>query len=114
MQAAQDREGDDLATCRMWRHGSSFLLRNLLVDALMRSCLVEIRYIGFQDPLELLLLQDEQVIETLSPHTQEKAFTDRIGTRGVIGRFQDLDATGLGNPRKAHTKFAIIIPDEVF
>ena len=75
---------------------------------------IEVLNIGSQDSLELLLLQDEQVIETLATHTQEKAFTDRIGSWCMIRRFQDLDATRLGNPREAHTKFALIIPDEVF
>jgi hypothetical protein len=42
---------------------------NLLPDALMRPGSVEVVYIGSQDPLELLLMQDEQVIETLTTHT---------------------------------------------
>src|SRR5215470_1631723 len=79
MQAAQDREGDDLATCILGCLGSSFLLRNLLLDTLMRSGLVEVRHIGIEDALELLLLEDEQVIEALTPHTTQIAFTDRIG-----------------------------------
>jgi hypothetical protein len=61
---------------------------NLLPDALMRSCLVEVRHIGIEDALELLLLQDEQVIEALTPHTAQKAFTDSIGPWCVVGRFQ--------------------------
>ena len=50
MQAAQDREGDDLATCILGCLGSSFLLWNLLSDPLMRSCLVKVGDIRTQDP----------------------------------------------------------------
>src|SRR5215472_8351318 len=102
MQAAQDWEGDDLATCRMWRHGSSFLLRNLLLDALMRSCLVEVRHIGFHDQLELLLMQDEKVIETLSPHTPQKPFTDGIGTRCSVFRHHHPSFLHLGTKQPTH------------
>ena len=34
MEPAQDREGEDLAALGICWHGSSFLLRNLLLDAL--------------------------------------------------------------------------------
>ncbi len=43
----------------------------------MRPGLVEAVYIGAQYPLELLLMEDEQVIETLATHTPQKAFTSR-------------------------------------
>src|SRR5215472_10581976 len=79
----------------------------------MRSGLIEVLDTGTQDTMQLLLLQDEQVIETLAPHTAQKAFTDGIGPWRVIGRFQDLNAAGLGNPRESHPKLAIIISDEV-
>ena len=113
MQAAQNREGDDLATCMLYWHGSGFLLRNLLSDPLMRSCLVKVVDIGSQHPLELLLLQDEQVIETLATYTAQKAFTDGIGPWGVVGRFEDLDAAGCGHTRETGSKFAITITDEI-
>ena len=63
--------------------------------------------------MELLLMQDEQMIKALTPHTAQKAFTDGIGPWRVIGRFQDLDAAGLGNPGESHPKLAIVISDEI-
>jgi len=100
MQAAQDREGDDLATCMLCWQGSGFLLRNLLLDALMRSGSVEVGDISIEDPLELLLMQDEQVIETLTPHTAQEALTDGIGTGGVARGCENFDVTGLGDRAK--------------
>lgn len=79
----------------------------------MRSGSVEVVYIGTEDALELPLIQDQQVIEALTPDTAEEALTDGIGTRGVRGCFENLDATCLGNPCEGHPKRAIIIPDEI-
>jgi hypothetical protein len=62
-------------------------LRNLLTDALMWSRPVEILDIGTQDTMELLLTEDQYVIQALSPHTPQKAFTNRIGSWRVIRRF---------------------------
>src|SRR5215469_1493629 len=99
--------GTELAFCS----GICCLMRFL------RSGLIEVLDIGTQDTMQLLLLQDEQVIETLAPntpqHTAQKAFTDGIGPWRVIGRFQDLDAAGLGNSRESHPKLAIVISDEI-
>jgi len=58
-------------------------------------------------------MQDEQMVEALTSHTTQEALTDGIGTRGLIRRFENLDATCLGNPREGHAKLAIIITDEI-
>ena len=54
---------------------------------------IEVIHIGVEYPVELLLMQDEQMIETLASHTSEKAFTDGIRLRDVIGCFENLDST---------------------
>ena len=58
-------------------------------------------------------MQDEQMIEALTSHTAQESLTAGIGSRGVIGGFEHLDATCLGNPREGHAKLAIVITDEV-
>lgn len=50
----------------------------------LRPCLVEVRHIGIEDALKLLLMQDEQVIEALTSHTAQEALTDVIGAWSVI------------------------------
>ena len=55
---------------------------------------IEVLHIGMKDAVQLLLLQDEQVIETFATHTAQKPFTDGIGAWRVIRGFQDLDAAG--------------------
>jgi len=74
---------------------------------------VEVVDIGSQDPLELLLLEDEQVIETLATYTAQKPFTDGIGAWRVIRCFQDRDATGCCHASKTVIKLAITIAKEI-
>ena len=64
VQSAHDRKSDHLVPGMMRGHGWSALSRNLLLDPLMRSCLVEVRDVCIEDALELPLMQDQQVIQT--------------------------------------------------
>src|SRR5258708_17441108 len=82
---------------------------NLLLDALMRSCLVEVRYIRIEHALELLLVKDQQVVEAFLPHAPQEAFAERIGSWRMKGRFENLDSTRCPYPSKTWSKFAIII-----
>src|SRR5258708_5432689 len=74
---------------------------------------IEVLEIGTQDTTQLLLVQDEQVIETLATHAAQKAFTDGIGPWCVVGRFQYLDAAGCGYARETGSKLVITITDEI-
>ena len=80
----------------------------------LRPGLIEVLGIGTQDTMQLLLVQDEQVIQTLSPHTSQKALTDGIGSWRVIRCFQDFDATGDGYSSETGSEFAIVITNEIF
>jgi hypothetical protein len=53
-------------------------IRNPLPKPLMGSGLIEIHNICFEKPRELFLMQDEEVIQTFSPHAPQKTFTDSI------------------------------------
>jgi hypothetical protein len=67
-------------------------LRNLLTDALMWSCLIEILDIDTSRTMQLLLMKDQYVVQTLSPNTPQKSFTDRIGAFRMRRCFKYLDA----------------------
>jgi hypothetical protein len=79
----------------------------------MRSCLVEIGDIAIEHALELLLMQNQQMIETLLPDAPQEAFTDRIGSRCMIRCFENLDVTCPRHSRKARPKFAIVITYQI-
>jgi len=80
----------------------------------MRSSLVEVHNIRFEKAIKLLLLEDRKVIQTLSSHTSEKAFTDGIGSRSPVWRSKHFDAACCGHSCKIRPEFAIIIPDQIF
>jgi len=51
VQPAHDRKSDHLVPCMMRGYGWSAWSRNLLLDPLMRSCLIEVLHIGIEHPL---------------------------------------------------------------
>src|SRR5258708_539626 len=63
--------------------------------------------------LQLLLMEDQHVIQALSPDTQEKAFTDGIGSWCVIRCFQYLDAARYCDTSETGSKLAIVIANEI-
>jgi len=89
-------------------------LRNLLLDPLMWSRLVEILDVGTQNTMQLLLMEDQYMIQTLSPNASQKVFTDSIGSWRVIGSFKYLDATCDCYSSETGSEFAIMIVHEIF
>jgi hypothetical protein len=79
----------------------------------MGSGPIEVVHIRVEYAVELLLMQDEQMIETLTPYTTKESLTDGIRARGVIRSFENLNVTRLRNPSEAHAKFTVVITDEV-
>ena len=86
---------------------------NLLFEALMRSGSIEVLDIGMQDTMQLLLLEDEKVIETLSTHAAQKPFADRIGLWWVVRRGEHLDAAGCGHAHETGSQLVITITNEI-
>ena len=52
---------------------------------------IELGDIGVEDPRELLLMQDEQVIQTLPTHAPQESLTVRVGTGSTKPSLQHLD-----------------------
>ena len=69
VEPAQDREGEDRPACGIWWQWLRWWLWSLLLDALMRPGSVEVVHIRVEHALELLLMEDQQMIEALTPHT---------------------------------------------
>ena len=80
----------------------------------MWSSSIEVLDIGVEHSLQLPLTKDEQMFETLAPHTSEKAFTDRIRSRGVIGCFEELDGARRRQSDVTRSEFAIVVVNEIF
>ena len=58
-------------------------------------------------------MQDEQMIEALTPYTAKEPLTDGIRAWGVIRSFKNLNVTRLRNTSEAHPKLAVVITDKV-
>ena len=113
VEPTQDRNSDHLAL-RMLRGPRHFTRDGyLLLDALMRSCLVEVRYIRIEDALELSIMKDQQMVEAFLPHTPQEALTDRIGSGSVIRSLENLDATCRRHPDETGSKLAVVITNQI-
>ena len=113
VQPTHDRTSDHLVPCILSGKARAALFRELLPNAWMRSCLVEVNHIGIEHALELPLMQNQQMIEAFLPHAPQEALTDRIGSWRVIGGCENLDATGPRHTSEAGPKFGIVITNEI-
>ncbi len=67
METTQNREGNDLSLVFNLRACCIPWLRNLLVDALMRSRLVEILHVLVEDPPQVRDAEDHHMVEAFTP-----------------------------------------------
>src|SRR5947208_3038904 len=79
----------------------------------MRPCLVKVHHLRLEHALELLLLKNQQVVQTFLPDAPQEAFADRIGSGSVKGRLEKLDTAGCRHPSKAGPKFAVVITYQI-
>jgi hypothetical protein len=82
-------------------------------DPLMRSCPIEVRHISIEHPLELLLVEDQEVVEAFFSHTPQEAFADRIGPGSVIRGGENLNGTCHSHTSKTGSKFAVVITHQI-
>jgi hypothetical protein len=80
VESAQDRHGHNWPIPGVgWQNGGRWI-RNLLVQSLMWSCLIEVGNVGLEDAEEVLFMEDQQMIKAFPAYTPQEAFTVRIGT----------------------------------
>ena len=80
---------------------------------LMWSGSIEVRHILIEHPLELLLIENQQVVKAFLPYTPQKAFADGIRSWSMIGRFENLDGTRGRHPSEARPKFALVLTNQI-
>jgi hypothetical protein len=61
----------------------------------------------------MAFIADEQVIQTLTANAADIPFTNRVGARGTIRCFDDLNLGTCGRSGKMLTIFLIIITDQM-
>ena len=113
MEATQDWEGDNVASCaRSLTHAVSWL-GNSLVDTLMRSRPIEVLDILLQNVMQMLFTKNEDVIDALTPYAPQQPLTDRIGARRLDWRSEHLDACSDGDGFEMRTVLRIVVADQV-
>src|SRR5215469_2682867 len=113
VQPSQDRNSNHPASFVRSVSRCSRGFGDLLLNPLMRSCLIEVHHIRFEHALELPLLQDQQVVQAFLPYTPQKAFADSVGSWRVNRRFEQLDATDRRHSAETGSKFAVVITNQV-
>src|SRR5947209_14150842 len=113
LQATHDRKSNYLVACVLSARNHSALLWDLLLDPLMRSCLIEVGDIAIEHALELFLVKDEEMVQAFLSHTSQEAFTDSISLWGMNRRLKNLNCTCRRHTSKARPEFAVVIPYQI-
>src|SRR5258708_12020256 len=79
----------------------------------MGSNLVEVDRIGIEEPMELLLMEDQEMIQAFSPHTSQETFTNGIGLRRSVWRAKDLDASCCCHTCNTRSELSVIISNQI-
>jgi hypothetical protein len=114
MEPTQHRNGDHFVRLGRVKWRAHWGVGNPLPQPLMRSSSVKVHAKCLEKMIQLLLMQDQEVIQAFSSHTQEKAFTDGIRSWSSVRCSKDLDAAGCCHTGKMRAEFAIIVPHQVF
>ena len=69
------RNGDHLHRLIWWMNRKRLRIRQRIPDPLMWPSLIVVHDIGLEETVELLLLQDQEMIQTFLPDASQKAFT---------------------------------------
>jgi len=113
VEATPDRDGPHAATRRRRRWSFPRGDRYLLRQALMRSVVVEVAHVLAEDVPQLGLAQDQEVIETLAPHTAEEALTGGVPARRPVCRPQCRDAGRRRDTGERLTVLAIVVAKQI-
>src|SRR5437660_12907432 len=69
--------------------------------------------LGSEQPLELPLMEDQQMVQAFLPHAPYRTLADSIGSWHASRRFEKLDATGRCHPEKTGSKLAVVITEQI-
>jgi hypothetical protein len=113
MEPTQYWNSNHLVPCIMRGMRRAPRFRNLLLNSLMRSGLIEVHHIPIEHALELLLVENEQVVKAFLSYTSQQAFADRISSGSVIGCVENLHGTRGRHSSETGAKFTIVIPNQI-
>jgi hypothetical protein len=89
------------------------MVRGVLVQGQVRSAPVIVGEIGFEQTVQVSLVEHDDVIQTLAPHRTDQPFDVRGLPRRVRGDADFLQAQGLGTALELQAVNPIAVPEEV-
>lgn len=112
VQPAQHGDRDDCLLAQA-ANLQSHSLGNRLIDSLMGSRSIEVPHIVCQHTTKMTLMQDQEMVETLSADTAQEALADGIGPGSSVGSSEHLDAAGGRDTCKLIPVLAIVVTDQI-
>jgi len=107
MGPAEDRQRDDLPVDGALRRHQC-----LLADPLVRACAIVVTDVLGDDPLEVPVVEHEDVIEAFATQRTEKPFTDRVHVRRAHRRADHPDAGGQGERIEGDPELVVVIQEQ--
>jgi len=86
--------------------------RHALPDPLVRSALVEVPLVLAQERCEMEVVDQQHVVEQLSPYAADEAFRDGIHIRRANRRTDHLRADALGRAVERRAELVVAIPQQ--
>ena len=86
--------------------------RNLLADALVRPCVVEVGAVAPEDKPEVILAADDHVVEALGAHASQEALAERVRVRCSDGRTENLDPGPLRHVVESRAELVVVVADQ--
>ena len=86
--------------------------RTLLVNALMRTSVIDIGNVFLQDPRTMPLVDDQQVVQTFLPHRPRPALRNRMGFRCPVRRTHEGTTRGSEHRAEGRRKRGVPVVDQ--
>ncbi len=74
--------------------------------------MIKVSHIFTDEPIQLALTQDEEVIETFPTHTADELFAHRVGPGSAHRCADHIDPTALCHPSEAPSIFLVIVSNQ--
>jgi hypothetical protein len=76
------------------------------------ASVIEVHRIRLEHAEEVLFMQNQQMIETLTSYASQETFTESVGSRGMKWCPQELDSCPAHHAGKARTELAVVVTDQ--
>jgi hypothetical protein len=109
MQATQNRPPDHLTPLVFRQAGNAGWVGNLLIKALMRTCLIEELTVLADNAPGMLFTQNQNMVQTSTADAADDPFADRIGLGRIGRRVDEFDASAFYRMFKTRPILVVVV-----